>query len=117
MVTFYKIETIEQTESTVHFHILKNDIYLSFQDVFDLWEENEASIKFYVSEIKKFNFETFYWEHPALKEEFLTKKYECIVQKSKSLRLKYRSQNEEAFANFIWVNFVLMRLVSIYLGK
>jgi len=95
----YTIEILEQTKNTVHFRIKEGENLLSFHEVFDLWEESVEFVRFYVSGLNKFNFEAFYWEHPALNNEFLTQRYECILQKSKSLG--HRSINEKAFADFI----------------
>jgi len=57
-------------------------------------------IKFYKDEIIKLDYKAFYWEHPAINKEFLPKKYECILQRSKPL--EYLPSNEIAFQDYLF---------------
>ena len=95
----YNIEIKGKNENTVRFRLKKGDQNLSFEEVFELWRSNSEFIEFYISELMKLNYEAFYWEHPAIKKEFLGKKYECILQRSKPL--EHLSSNESAFKEFI----------------
>ncbi len=96
----YEIEILEQSEDTIRFKIQHNNQCLSFQQVFKRWSEDENFIKFYVKELIEINHQAFYWEHPALTKAYLTKDYECIIQKSRPLETL--SANERAFSDYIF---------------
>ena len=101
MLTEYKIEVITQKENTIQFRLKRGENYLQFDEVFKLWKDDLTFIRFYKNELIKLNYQAFYWEHPALKKEFLNKKYECILQRSKPLeRLQV---NESAFKKYIFL--------------
>lgn len=75
----FKIVIQEQTESTVRFQLIKNEQYLSFKEVFTLWNSNSEFVQFYTKSLVDINFKAFYWEHPALNNKYLQKQYECIL--------------------------------------
>lgn len=97
--TFFNIELKEQTKNTVCFQLKKGAQQLSFQAVFELWQSNSAFVEFYTEALIQFGFEAFYWEHPALKKEFLHQPYECTVQRSQPL--EQLPINERAFKDYI----------------
>ncbi len=96
----YKLEIKGQHEHTIRFRLKKDDAYLSFEEVFNLWAQSNEFVAFYVSELIKLDYQAFYWEHPALNNAFLSKKYECILQRSKPL--EYLKSNEEAFKEHLF---------------
>lgn len=61
----------------------------------------------------RFEYKAFYWEHPAIKKEFLEKKYECILQRSKPL--ENLPMNEMAFKEYIHSNSQVVDFMN--LGK
>lgn len=95
----FKIEIIEQGENTVRFRVKNGELNLCFEDVFELWASNSKFVEFYKDELIKLNYEAFYWEHPAIKKEFLNKKYECILQRSRPL--EHLPIDESAFIDYI----------------
>ena len=95
----FNIEIKEQNENTVRFRLKKGEQNLTFKEVFELWSSNSGFIAFYKTELIKLNFEAFYWEHPAINKEFLEKKYECILQRSRPL--EHLPINENAFRDYI----------------
>lgn len=95
----FSIEIIRQNENTVRFRLKKDSQNLSFKEVFELWSSDLEFVKFYKNELIKLNYKAFYWEHPAIKKEFLEKKYECILQRARSL--EHLPSNENAFSEYI----------------
>jgi len=95
----FTIEIKGQNENTVRFRLKKGDQNLSFEEVFKLWKSNSAFVNFYTDELIKLDYKAFYWEHPAIKKEFLEKRYECILQRSKPL--EHLPSNESAFKEHI----------------
>ncbi|MFK7934089.1 MAG: hypothetical protein AB8G22_11320 [Saprospiraceae bacterium] len=95
----FKLEIAGKNENAVRFKLKKGDAYLSFSDVFTAWKTDDDFIHLYVAAIKKLNYQAFYWEHPALKSEFLSCDYECILQRSKPLETL--KSNETAFKKYI----------------
>lgn len=95
----FSIEIKGQNENTVRFRIKKEERNLSFKEVFELWSSNSEFVNFYKDELIRSEYEAFYWEHPAIKNEFLEKKYECILQRSKPL--EHLPSNESAFKEYI----------------
>ena len=95
----FSIEIKEQNENTVRFRLKKDERNLSFKEVFELWGSHPEFVVFYKDELIRFGYEAFYWEHPAIKKEFLEKKYECILQRSKTL--EDLPINERAFKEHI----------------
>lgn len=95
----YSIKILGQNDTAIRFRILQNDTLLSFREVFKLWENNPKFIDFYVQSIKDFSFKAFFWEHPGLTKQTITKAYECILQKSKNL--DSRTLDEQAFADYL----------------
>ncbi len=95
----YTLDIVERSENSVHFSIKNGAGYLTFEEVFNLWETSDEFILFYREKLLGMNFPAFYWEHPAVNEELLGKKYECIVQRSKPLETL--PINENAFRSFI----------------
>lgn len=95
MLTDYKIDLVAKSEDAARFRLKKGDNHLKFKEVFELWQDNTAFINFYKDELIKLNYPAFYWEHPALKTEFLNKNYECILLRSG--RLEKLPVNEQAF--------------------
>ena len=98
----FNIEIKGQNENTVRFRLKNGEQNLSFEDVFELWASNPKFVEFYKYELIKLNYEAFYWEHPAIKKEFLKKKYECILQRSRPL--ENLPINESAFKDYIHLN-------------
>lgn len=101
MTKKYSTGLIDQSENTVRFCLKKNEHYLSFAEVFELWKTDASFVKFYKEELLKLNFQAFYWEHPALKTAFLEKPYECILQRSRPL--EHLSINETAFQSHLFL--------------
>lgn len=99
MTPNYSINIIGENEHTVRFQIKNGTAPLSFEEVFHLWATDEAFILFYKRVILDFNYLAFYWEHPALRSAYLSKKYECILQRSRPL--ERLSINENAFSSYI----------------
>jgi len=95
----YSIKILGQSDIAVRFKILKNEALMNFQEVFKLWENNPEFIDFYVQSLKDFGFKAFFWEHPGLTKETISKSYECILQKSRTL--DSRTINENAFADYL----------------
>lgn len=98
----FNIEIKGQNENTVRFRLKNGEQNLTFEEVFESWESNPKFVAFYKDELIKLNFEAFYWEHPAMKKEFLGKKYECILQRSRPL--EHLPINESAFKDYIHLN-------------
>lgn len=98
----FSIEIKGQNENTIRFRLKKGEQNLSFKEVFELWVNNSDFVEFYKDELLKLNYEAFYWEHPAVKKEFLEKKYECILQRSRPL--EDLPINENAFKDYIYLN-------------
>ncbi|MCH2085483.1 MAG: hypothetical protein MK226_24080 [Saprospiraceae bacterium] len=98
----FDIEIKGQNENTVRFRLKNGEKFLTFKDVFELWTNNPKFVKFYKDQLIKLDYEAFYWEHPAIKKEFLEKKYECILQRSRPL--EHLPINESAFKDFIHKN-------------
>ncbi len=98
----FTIEILAQGEHSVRFRIKKKGEFLSFKEVFTLWAENVGFIKFYKEALIAFGYQAFYWEHPAINEAFLEKKYECILQRSKPL--ENLQSNENTFKEYIHAN-------------
>ncbi len=99
MTSKFEIKIEEQSENIVRFRLKRGEQYLSFEDVFKLWENNPEFIAFYTDELIKLDYPAFYWEHPAISKEFLPKKYECILQRSQPL--EHLPSNENAFKNYL----------------
>jgi len=100
MTPKYSIEIKGQNEHAVRFKLKKGEQYLNFKEVFELWSTNSEFVEFYKNKLIQFDYQAFYWEHPALTEEFLERRYECILQRSK--KLENLPVNENAFKNFIY---------------
>lgn len=66
---------------------LKGTEILSFRTVFTLWETDENFRLFYLSILRDNNFESFFWEHPALISSLLDQPYELMLLRSRSLHL------------------------------
>ncbi len=98
----FNIEIKEQNENTVRFRLKNGEQNLTFKEVFKLWSNNPEFIAFYKAELIKLNYEAFYWEHPAINKEFLERKYECIIQRSRPL--EHLPINENAFKDYIHMN-------------
>lgn len=98
----FEIDIKEQNENIVRYKLKKNQKYLSFSNVFDLWQTKADFVQFYINELIKLNFQAFCWEHPALTKQFLEKDYECILQRSKPL--ENLPVNENAFNSFLHKN-------------
>ena len=99
METDYNIHILESSERLIRFAIHQANQNLSFREVFQKWQEEEAFIHFYQKSLLQFGFEAFFWEHPALTTELLEKDYECAVRKSKSLQK--RMQDEAPFKEYL----------------
>lgn len=95
----YQVKILAQNDNATRFRILQNEQFLTYQEIFDLWEQDTSFVKFYVEALKAIGYTAFYWEHPALKTAYLKKQYECILQKSKPL--EYLPINEKAFSDYI----------------
>jgi hypothetical protein len=95
----YSIKILGQGDTAVRFKILENESSISFQKVFKLWEKEPEFIDFYANSLKDFGFKAFFWEHPGLTENTISKPYECILQKSKTL--DSRTINEQAFSDYL----------------
>lgn len=99
MTPEFNIEIKEQSENTVTFRLRRGEQYLSFKDVFEMWGNNPKFVEFYKDELIKLDHQAFYWEHPAIKKEFLEKKYECILQRSGPL--EHLPCNENHFKDYL----------------
>ena len=84
----------------MRFRLKKGEAYLSFEEVFNLWANSSEFIAFYKEALIQLNYQAFYWEHPAINKEFINRKYECIVKKSKPL--EYLPANENAFKDHLF---------------
>jgi len=102
LIPEFEFIIISQNLNTVRFRLKKDGQYLSFEEVFQLLENNSVFIEFYKDQLIKINFPAFYWEHPAMKKEFSGKKYECILQRSRPL--EHLPINESAFKDYIHLN-------------
>lgn len=100
MTPKFNIKIIGQNNNTVRFRLQQDEQYLSFEEVFELWENNPDFTEFYTTELIKLDYQAFYWEHPALQTAFLQKRYECILQRSKPL--EYLPSNENAFKDYLF---------------
>lgn len=98
----YTVEIIAKNEDKIRFKIKNEEHFLTFNEVFNLWESNPNFIQFYVSELRNMGLDAFYWEHPALKTIFLENNYECIIQRS--IPLETKEINENAFSDYIYKN-------------
>lgn len=99
MTANYSFYIVVEGEHAIRFRLKKDDHFLSFAEVFDLWEKEEDFVDFYTESLIQTEYEAFYWEHPALQEEYLEKRYECILQRSRPL--ERARVNEEAFQEHI----------------
>ena len=95
----FTVEIKGQSEHSIRFRLKKEDKYLTFKEVFELWINNTAFTSFYTKAILKLDYEAFYWEHPAINAAFLEKKYECVLQRSKPL--EHLKINNKAFEEHI----------------
>lgn len=109
----FTFQILEQTNNSFRFKIKIDDEYLSFKEVFDLWQISEDFVLFYVEQMKQFNFKAIYWEHPAVTLDYLDMEYECIVLKSKTLEDKLI--DEKAFENYIHTDELVTNFMN--LGK
>ena len=100
MTPKFTIEIVKQQEHTVRFRLKKDDAYLSFEEVFKLWATNIEFIEFYTKALLELNYQAFYWEHPAVNKAFLSKTYECILQRSKPL--ERLSADEQSFKDYLF---------------
>jgi len=100
MNSIYSIEIIAQNEHTVRFRLKENESYLSFKEVFNLWQQNVEFVKFYKNELLNLKYQAFYWEHPALNKGFLNKRYECILQRSRPL--EHLPIDERSFRDYLF---------------
>ena len=98
----YKVRIVEQSKQVKRFYLLKDENYLTFNEVFELWQADDNFITFYINTLINFDYKAFHWEHPCLEEDLLDKKYECTITKSK--RLETASINEEPFKEHIYTN-------------
>ncbi len=99
MITNYSIDIIRQNEHSLRFRLKNGAAHLTFGEVFQSWQTNEEFIVFYTNALIALEYQAFYWEHPALNEALLQKKYECILQRSKPL--ERLASNEEAFKDYL----------------
>lgn len=99
MTSTYEIEIVGASNHSTRFRIKNKAKYLSFKEVFRLWETDEDFVKYYVWVLNAFEYKALYWEHPALTSAYLDKRYECIVKRSRPL--EKLPINETAFANWI----------------
>jgi len=95
----YSIKILGQSDIAVRFKVLKDEILISFREVFELWETDTDFTNFYVQALKDFGFQAFFWEHPGLTQKTIERSYECILQKSKTL--DRGTINEKAFEDYI----------------
>lgn len=98
----FSIEIKERNENTVRLRLKEGEQNLTFRNVFEQWIGNPKFVEFYKNELIGLGYEAFYWEHPAIKKEFLEKNYECILQRSRSL--EHLSINEGPFKDYIYRN-------------
>ncbi|HHH49514.1 MAG TPA: hypothetical protein ENK52_00890 [Saprospiraceae bacterium] len=99
MTTKYNVEIIGKNENALRFRIKREESYLSFLEIFELWEHSVEFIRFYVSFLNSVDYLAYYWEHPALSNLYLNKRYECILQRSQPL--DHLPINERAFSKYI----------------
>lgn len=86
-------------ENAIRFYLEEDQKPMSFQEVFHSWKEVSAFTDFYVKALIDLNFPAFFWEHPALKKNYLSKNYECIIKKTNGF--DRREVNQKAFAEKI----------------
>lgn len=99
MKSNYSFHIVAKGEHAIRFRLKKDDHFLSFTEVFDLWEKENDFVDFYIESLTQTGYDAFYWEHPALQEEYSEERYECILQRSRPL--ERARVNEEAFKDYI----------------
>lgn len=92
-------KVIAQNEDACRIKILENDNLLSFQEVFEYWQTSSDFTQFYVKTLLDLDFEGYFWEHPALKNDFLSKPYECVMLNTRSFAKK--NVDETAFGKYL----------------
>lgn len=107
-----KLHIVKRDENTVRFRCKKGEQFMTFSEVFQSLNESEF-VYTYVQGLINFDIPAFYWEHPALKTEYLNKPYECIIQRSGPL--EKLPADESAFADYIHVNYPVVDFLN--LGK
>ncbi|MGK0388424.1 MAG: hypothetical protein ACI94Y_001153 [Maribacter sp.] len=94
-----KFKILGKNEQGARIRIEQKNKLLTFREVFNYWQTSTNFIEFYIDSLIALNYDEFFWEHPALKEEYLDKSYEFIVQKS--ISFSKRNVDENAFSNYI----------------
>ena len=80
-----------------HFKVMEEDRYLSFKEVFNLWENSLPFQTFYARLLSEHRFKAYFWEHPSLTLENVETDYEFVLVQSTSLtkvrpdRLSFKS--------------------------
>jgi hypothetical protein len=95
----YQFKILEKNKQVTRIKIEQANKLLTFREVFNYWQNSTEFIEFYINSLIAVNYDEFFWEHPALKEEYLDKPYEFIVQKSTSF--SRRKVDKNAFSDYI----------------
>ncbi len=90
--------TVIQSNEVTKFRIYKNEKVLSRVEVIDAWIQNVAFRIFYNSILEGSEFQSFYWEHPAITQDTIHETYEFVLVKSTSLNVA--KPNPEAFKEY-----------------
>lgn len=98
----YNFKILGKNQNGARIRITEEDNLLTFREVFDLWQASTGFIDFYVDSLIALDYDEFFWEHPAIKEEYLDKPYEFVVQKS--ISFSRRNVDENAFSDYINTN-------------
>ena len=97
--TSLKYQTVELGEGVVKFRIEKDGTPLRFMEVFDSWVDSSHFIQSYTNFLISLDFPAFFWEHPALNKNTLSRDYECVILRSTFL--ENVSVDEHSFSDFI----------------
>lgn len=100
MKTQYHFKILGKNENGTRIRITQGNELLTFRQVFDYWQNSTDFIDFYINALIELYYEEFFWEHPAMREEYLDKPYEFVIQRSMSFRR--RSVDENAFSDYIY---------------
>ena len=88
-----------KNDYAIRYKIVQEENYLTFREVFKLWQDSEDFVSFYTTLLKDIDYPAFFWEHPGLTPQFLDKPYEFVLQNSR--HLDDRMVNENAFSKYI----------------
>ena len=98
-MTDYKLHILAQNENATRFQILNGEHPLSFEEVLMLWQGSPDFVLFYRETMKSFEYSGCFWEHPALKLEYVKAPYEAMLLKTENF--SKRSIDTQAFSERI----------------